>query len=61
MLAPQLWPHSHLSLAYVSKDIKYDDLTLVEFSAEFAAIMHRPTIPGTWRLHYFDVLGNQIL
>ena len=42
---PQLWPHSHLSLSYVSKDKKYDDLTLAEFAAGYAAILQRPTLP----------------
>ena len=39
MLVPQLWPHSHHSLAYVSKWIKYGDLSLVEFFAGYAAIL----------------------
>ena len=38
---PQLWPHSHLSLAYIFKDKKYDDLTLAEFTAGYAAIRAR--------------------
>ena len=42
---PQLWPHSHLSLSYVSKDKKYDDLTLAEFAAGYAAILQKPTLP----------------
>ena len=42
---PQLWPHSHLSLSYVSKEKKYDDLTLAEFAAGYAAILQRPTLP----------------
>ena len=42
---PQLWPHSHLSLSYVSKEKKYDDLTLAEFTAGYAAILQRPTLP----------------
>ena len=41
---PQLWPHSHLSLSYVSKDKKYD-LTLAEFAAGYAAILQKPTLP----------------
>ena len=41
---PQLWPHSHLSLSYVSKDKNYDDLTLAEFAAGYAAILQRPTL-----------------
>ena len=40
---PQLWPHSHLSLLYVSKDKKYD-LTLAEFAAGYTAILQRPTL-----------------
>lgn len=43
-LRPQLWPHSHLSLAYVSKDKKYDDLTLAEFMAGYAGILQLPTL-----------------
>ena len=43
MVNPQLWPHSHLSLSYVSKDKKYD-LTLAEFAAGYAAILQRPTL-----------------
>ena len=42
---PQLWPHSHLSLSYVSKDKTYDDLTLAEFAAGYAAILQRPNLP----------------
>ena len=36
---PQLRPHSHLSLAYVSKDKKYDDLTLVGFTMGYPRIL----------------------
>lgn len=42
---PQLWPHSHLNLSYVSKDKKYDDLTLAEFAAGYAAILQKLTLP----------------
>ena len=42
---PQLWPHSNFSLSYVSKDKKYDDLTLAEFAAGYAAILQRPSLP----------------
>ena len=41
---PQLWPHSHLSLSYVSKDKNYDDLTLAEFAAGYAAILQKRTL-----------------
>ena len=33
VIVPQLWPHSYLSLAYVSKDRYYDELTLAEFAS----------------------------
>ena len=36
VLAPQHWPHSFLSLAYVSKERPYDELTLTEFAARYA-------------------------
>ena len=45
MVNPQLWPHSHLSLLYVSKDKTYDDLTLAEFAAGYTAILQRPSLP----------------
>ena len=41
---PQLWPHSHLNLSYVSKDKKYDDLTLAEFAPGYTAILQKPTL-----------------
>ena len=44
VLSPQLWPHSHLSLSYISKEKKYDDLSLAEFAAGCAAILQRPTL-----------------
>ena len=40
VVTPQLWPHSFLSLAYVSKDRNYDELTLAEFAAGYASILH---------------------
>ena len=44
VLSPQLWPHSHLSLSHISKEKKYDDLSLAEFAAGCAAILQRPTL-----------------
>lgn len=35
----QIWPHSELTLGYVSKDVKYDDLTIEEFVAGYSAIL----------------------
>ncbi len=36
---PQDWPHSFLSLQFVSKDKKYEDLTLSEFCAGYCSIL----------------------
>ena len=45
VIVPQLWPHSYLSLAYVSKDRNYDELTLAEFAAGYASILQLKTLP----------------
>ncbi len=39
VLYPQDWPHSFLSLQYVDKEKKYDQLTMAEFCAGYCAIM----------------------
>ena len=36
---PQKWPQSQLSLHFVSREKKYEDLTIAEFSAGFATIL----------------------
>ena len=36
---PQQWPHSQLSLHFVSKNKKYEDLSLEEFCAGYATIL----------------------
>ena len=36
---PQQWPQSQLSLHFVNKDKKYDDLTIEEFCAGYATIL----------------------
>lgn len=46
---PQLWPQSELSLSYVSKDIKYDDLTLPEFVAGYSSILTLSSLPDQER------------
>lgn len=46
---PQLWPHSQLSLAYVSKDKGYDKLTISEFSAGYTSILKLPAISDSER------------
>lgn len=48
---PQLWPHSQLSLHYVSKDKLYESLTLPEFCAGYATILQNPKIPPTELSH----------
>ena len=66
VLSPQLWPHSHLSLSYISKEKKYDDLSLAEFAAGYSAILQRPTLSSfrTSRTHRpfcsFDVPGHSV-
>ena len=40
---PQEWPHSHLSLSFVSRPKQYEELTIAEFSAGFATILEAET------------------
>ena len=59
VIVPQLWPHSYLSLAYVSKDRNYNELTLAEFAAGYASILQLETLPPdeqTARLYHLVVL-----
>ena len=59
VVKPQLWPHSQLSLAYVSKTKTYDELTIAEFSAGYASILKLPSLSETERsarLDHFIVL-----
>jgi len=56
---PQIWPHSELSLSYVSKDVGYDDLTIEEFVAGFTTIMSLPqttALEGRARLQHLTRL-----
>ena len=46
MRFPQRWPHSHLSLVYVNRNIKYEDLKLEEFCAGYAAILEEKLPAG---------------
>ncbi len=39
VLNPQEWPHTHLSLHFVNKDIKYEQLSITEFCAGYASIL----------------------
>ena len=45
VLTRQHWPHSFLSLAYVSKERPYDELTLAEFAAGYASILQLNSLP----------------
>ena len=59
VLAPQHWPHSFLSLAYVSKQRPYDELTVAEFAAGYASILQLNSLPPderSGRLDHFIVL-----
>ena len=59
VLAPQHWPHSFLSLAYVSRERPYDELTLAEFAARYASILQLNSLPPDQRsgcLDHFVVL-----
>ena len=53
----QFWPHSELSLGYVSKNVTYDELTLEEFVAGYSAILLLPQITSHERQHRTEHLG----
>jgi len=44
VLHPQVWQQSQLCLAYISKEVAYDNLTLAEFDAGFASILRLPSL-----------------
>ena len=54
VVLPQLWPHSQLSLAYVSKDKSYHELTIAEFSAGYASILKLPSLSESERSARLD-------
>lgn len=54
----QFWPHSELSLGYVSKNVTYDELTLEEFVAGYSAILLLPQITSHERQHRTEHLGT---
>ena len=56
VLAPQHWPHSFLSLAYISKEWPYDELTLAEFAAGYASILQLNSLPPHERSGSLDHL-----
>ena len=41
---PQLWPHTKLSLHYVSQAKKYEELSLAEFTAGYVTIIQQETV-----------------
>ena len=53
----QLWPHSELSMSYVSKNVSYDELTLEEFVAGYSAILLLPQVSSHERKHRTEHLG----
>ena len=53
----QLWPHSELSMGYVSKNVSYDELTLEEFVAGYSAILLLPQVSSHERQHRTEHLG----
>lgn len=48
---PQLWPHSQLSMHFVSQDKSYDTLTLAEFCAGYATILESKSLPSNEIIH----------
>ena len=53
----QFWPHSELSMGYITKDIGYDELSLEEFVAGYSAILLLPQVSSRERLHHTEHLG----
>ena len=41
---PEIWPHSELSLSYVTKNISHNELTIEEFTAGCCAILNSSSI-----------------
>jgi hypothetical protein len=39
VIRPQQWPHTHLALQFVNKDVGYDDLSMAQFVAGYTAIL----------------------
>jgi len=64
VVCPQIWPHSELSLLYVSKDLCYDNLAMAEFVAGFASILRLPCLSSTeWsaRIDHLATLSFKIV
>lgn len=57
VVGQQLWPHSELSMGYVSKNVSYDELTLEEFVAGYSAILLLPQVSSHERQHRTEHLG----
>jgi len=58
VLFRQIWPHSQLSLLFVSKDISYDNLTLTEFAAGYASILRLPGLSEAERSARIEHFAN---
>ena len=57
VLQRQFWPHSELSMGYVTKDIGYDELSLEEFVAGYSTILLPPQVSSRERLQCTEHLG----
>ena len=53
----QFWPHSELSMGYVTKDVGYCELSLEEFVTGYSAILLLPQVSLCERLHRTEHLG----
>ena len=53
----QFWPHSELSMGYVTKDVSYDELSIEEFVAGYGAILLLPQVSSHERHHRTEHLG----
>ena len=51
---PQKWPHSHLKHQYVSKDKKYEELSIAEFCAGYASILSISKSNREAKIHHLE-------
>lgn len=58
VVRPQIWPQSDLSLSYVSKDVRYDDLSIEEFVAGYSSILALRSIAQKERQARVEHLTN---
>ncbi len=58
VLCPQQWPHSHLALQFVSKDIPYEGLSIAQFVAGYTAIVSELPRASEQRQHRLEHLQD---